>query len=448
MQNHRIILVGAALAALLLAGCSPDDPTKPEYSRPTGTDALTRYVAIGNSLTAGFMDGGLAMPGQLDSFPAQIARQLGYNPMPGSDNWFAQPLMALPGVGSTQPADSTYVHGIRYWDEEHGAIAVLDSVLFDVVQAEVLITAQNPTPYPNLGVPGATARDVTDAFGRGTSQADDNKYFNMILRNPTFGDTAMIDQAVSQGPTLVTLWIGSNDVLGGALTGNPVVGENVTSPDGFEALLTQSIVRLYDEVEARFGYRPHLVVGNIGSISTSPFFVPKALFDGVVGTTYPTIENDVALVLLPALGMVPDIGPLPDFLTLTATEVEAIESTIVEYNGIITSLAEAYDFTVADVNGMLAGFIGAPETTHFQFLLGADPDMPVEVAAGLTAFSLDGLHPNNRGYSMVANVFIDAINEELELMGDDAIAPLTEAVWDPTYTGYVPRTVETMLAGW
>ncbi len=39
---------------------------------------------------------------------------------------------------------------------------------------------------------------------------------------------------------------------------------------------------------------PHLVVGNIPSITSIPFFIPKAVFDGAVGVTYPTVEADVA----------------------------------------------------------------------------------------------------------------------------------------------------------
>ena len=39
-----------------------------------------------------------------------------------------------------------------------------------------------------------------------------------------------------------TIWLGNNDVLGGATGGNPVVGENVTPPDAFGSMLEGVVV--------------------------------------------------------------------------------------------------------------------------------------------------------------------------------------------------------------
>ena len=52
-------------------------------------------------------------------------------------------------------------------------------------------------------------------------------------------------------------------------------------------------------------------------------------------------------------------------------------------------------------------------------------------AAGMTAFSLDGVHPNNKGYGHVANGFIDVINGL-----DGTSIPQVDVgtlTWDPTY---------------
>ena len=57
--------------------------------------------------------------------------------------------------------------------------------------------------------------------------------------------------------------------------------------------------------------------------------------------------------------------------------------------------------------------------------------MTVEQAAGTTMFSLDGVHPNNKGYVFMANTFLDVIND---LTGASyAQIPLAAGVWDPTY---------------
>jgi len=62
---------------------------------------------------------------------------------------------------------------------------------------------------------------------------------------------------------------------------------------------------------------------------------------------------------------------------------------------------------------------GPLAATHFMFLFDQDnpltPDvddpMTMEQAAAATLFSLDGVHTNSRGYGVVANAFIEKINE-------------------------------------
>ena len=160
--------------------------------------------------------------------------------------------------------------------------------------------------------------------------------------------------------------------------------------------------------------------------------MPKALFDAVIGAPYPTDEADVAYVLFPALGLVQGgfTDPLPAALTLTGDEAATVQDTLDGYNAAITDLADQIGFTVADVAAMLAG-LDAPARTHFVFLVGEG--LTVEQAAATTAWSLDGLHPNNGGYSLVANVFIEAINTELGLDGDEALDPVARRTWDPTH---------------
>ncbi len=100
---------------------------------------------------------------------------------------------------------------------------------------------------------------------------------------------------------------------------------------------------------------------------------------------------------------------------------------------------------VVDTNALMAEIAsGAHEAgplaaMHFLFLVGQDnpltPDvddpMSVEEAAAATLFSLDGVHPNSRGYGVIANAFIEKINE---LQGTSvADVDWNALVWDPTY---------------
>ncbi len=436
MKTIKWILTGAVLLTIFAMGCTPGDPeqTALTITQPEGSDALQRYVAMGNSLTAGYMDSGLIMNGQMSSYPFQIAMQLGYSFDSSTDDWFAQPLLAWPGVGTTSLSDEDYAAGMLHFNG--AGVSVVDSTLLTQVPALALASAYL-SPYNNLGVPGATTLDVTEALDSSTSQSPGNSYFDLILRNPTFGNVNMLNQGISRAPTLVSLWIGNNDVLGGATGGDPVIGENVTPPAAFAAMFEGIVAGLLDGVQARFGYTPHIVAGNIPSITSIPFFIPKAMFDGIVGGAYPTVEVDVAYVVFPALGAVQGgfTDPLPTNWTLTTAEVAAVEGAVDGYNSAIDALATEYSFTVADMHTEL-GSIAPPENTHFLFLL---QSMTPAEAAATTLFSLDGVHPNNRGYTRAANVFIGAINTELGLTGADAVPEAADdETWDPTYPSPMP----------
>ena len=62
-----------ALLGLALGGCQPDLKDDPQSS--AGQADFSRYTAVGNSLTAGFSDGGLYREGQLNSYPNILATQ-------------------------------------------------------------------------------------------------------------------------------------------------------------------------------------------------------------------------------------------------------------------------------------------------------------------------------------------------------------------------------------
>ncbi|MBC6696658.1 hypothetical protein [Hymenobacter sp. BT190] len=89
----RTALPAAASALLLLAGCSPDQPVPALSSN--GLD-LTRYVAVGDSYTAGFADGGLTSASQSYSYANLIAGQF---TKVDANATFTQPLLAS-GAGT------------------------------------------------------------------------------------------------------------------------------------------------------------------------------------------------------------------------------------------------------------------------------------------------------------------------------------------------------------
>jgi hypothetical protein len=434
MTKLNKILIGVALTALLGAGCSLDTPAPVELDYTlAGAEYFEDYVAIGNSLTAGYMDGGLigytvdkAGPGygQINSYPQLLASAMGY--APGS---FYQPYIAFPGIGSSDTGDPALIAGVLRFD---GAGISLAGATTAASVASLAIAALYPLPYNNLGVPGATTLDVTNALDSSTSQSPGNSFFDLILRNPDFGNVSMINQAIAMGPKIMTCWIGNNDILGGATSGSPVLGVNITPAVAFTPMYQGILDQLTTGVAERHGYTPMIVVGNVPDIASAPYFVPKALFDMLAGGAIPTVE-DAVYVRFPALGFLDSddaVLPLPAEWTLDAAEVAVVNTAVTDINAAIAAEVAARDNVyLYDANAVLAGLDSGTEAAHFIALVGGGLD--VETAAATTYFSLDGIHPNNRGYALVANGMIDVINTALGT--ELAQIPLAAITWDPTY---------------
>ena len=74
MKTYKSYLhIFLAAGLLSFAACKTEINT-PKPSR--GTADFSRYISVGNSLTAGYADGGLYRDGQLNSYPSIIAAQM------------------------------------------------------------------------------------------------------------------------------------------------------------------------------------------------------------------------------------------------------------------------------------------------------------------------------------------------------------------------------------
>jgi hypothetical protein len=101
-------------------------------------------------------------------------------------------------------------------------------------------------------------------------------------------------------------------------------------------------------------------------------------------------------------GLVPSGMPFNGEFTLTVSEDETIQNTVAEFNESISNIAFELNVPVVDANDLLFkinnqgvdGFTG-------EFVLIDNVN---------TAFSLDGVHPNNAGYALIANEFIKVMN--------------------------------------
>jgi GDSL-like lipase/acylhydrolase family protein len=432
-------LLTVATLALLLTGCQVDtpDPVELAGSVPTpGPAVFANYVSVGNSLTAGFMDGGLVINGQMNSFPQLVSTAIGY-----TGQSFTQPYILFPGVGSSDVGDD-YAAGVLYFD---GSGIAVSGMTLKTEVPKLLLASAWPFPYNNLGVPGATLMDVSAALSSANSQSPGNSYFDFILRNSIFGGLSMLEQAVNIGPTLMTVWAGNNDILGGATSGQPVVGTNITPTAGFTVMYKGMLDGLINGTTALTGTAPVVVVANIPDIASIPYFIPKPVFDQVMFAngyplaSVPAEEADAVFVRFPALSLdFTTFAQLPAKWTLSVAEVAAVQTAVAEFNAVIAAeVAARDDVYLFDANAMMAGLDPATEAAHFMLLA---PTMGIEAAAATTLFSLDGIHPNNRGYAKVAEGFIEVLKTELNMPTLAAIPPAA-LTWDPTY-GMIPTSAK------
>ena len=401
MRRQTIVFFASALAILgLAAGCADIDPVQAP-APATGTADFTRLVAIGNSLTAGYQNGGLVETRQAGAFAALIARQVGKEVL---THGVVEPRVGdfvIPGYGEPGTAGTVRLVSLVPPDVE------------EITNPGQPVNLTYPAVYNDLGIPAA---DVSDVLNTVTSPT--NPFFDLVLR----GKGTMLEQAMSLHPTFVILWVGGNDLLKQVTRGIPATEVNDFSRD-----YRQMVDALLSLDPA-----PGIVAANIPDVTTIPYVttVPPFLVNEtqqpvlVNGHLVPLIGSDGPLALpgpngpgdfvtLDALALIKQgIGipqalggtgePLPDRVVVTRAEVALLHQRVRDLNTVIAEEAARHGYPVVDTYGMLMRWrdrgveVGG---LHYDgsFLVG-----------GL--FSLDGIHPTDMGQALVANEFIRAIN--------------------------------------
>lgn len=235
--SYRLFILFGLVA---LFSCENDDiPMMEEEAEPVpltaGSANLSTYVALGNSLTAGFTDGALFIKAQQNSMPNLLAQKFAL--VGGGE--FTQPLMA-DNIGGLL-FGGVQIQGPRLYFNGSGPAPVSGTPTTEV-------TNVLSGPFNNLGIPGAKSYHLlANGYGNlsGVPIGQANPYFARMASNP---NASIVEDAIAQNPTFFSLWIGSNDVLayatsGGAgvnQTGNPDVttysSNDITDPGAFSVI--------------------------------------------------------------------------------------------------------------------------------------------------------------------------------------------------------------------
>ena len=499
MKNKFIYL---AILAAGFASCEPEFENEVGANYTSGDADFTTYVAVGNSLTAGYMDGTVSRGSQANSFPNLLAQQF-----------------ALVGGGAfTQPSYADDVNNLgglmlggAIIDYGTGVNQFKTRLVIDASEGRpeniagtstIDVSAQQFMAYNNMGVPGAKSFHLlAPGYGNlaGVSLGLSNPYF---VRHATSASATVLGDAMSKNPTFFTNWIGANDVLsyatnGGAQangvtpavdqTGNMDVttyGSNdITDPSAFA--FTYNLI-------INGGTHPSLgpitgltsngakgVVATVPSVTSIPYFttipynpVPLdnatatqlnsgyATYNGGLDLAFSNglitnqerlqrkinfvagqnpvviVDSDLTnlsglglpsyrmttaqdLIVLPARSVIGTVVggnpamingvsvPLANKWVLTANEKTKVANATASYNAAIVSIANANDLAVADMNAIMNQLVtglriedGTIYTANYFS----------SATASSVLFSLDGVHPNAKGYAVITNEIIKVIN--------------------------------------
>jgi len=163
-KNIKYLIITFVVSVFYFSGCDEDDVVvAPPFVFSPGTADFSMYVAIGNSLTAGFQSNALSERDQKNSFPSILSKQT-------QRSSFEQPLILNPGIGGR----------LRLLNL---APTIITEPSVDPVPSSNLNIAL-PRPYNNLGIPGSILFDMADETDFGSkSVARGNPFFALILRD-------------------------------------------------------------------------------------------------------------------------------------------------------------------------------------------------------------------------------------------------------------------------
>ena len=424
---------------MLLFGLSACTPEPKGFEPSAGNANFSQVIALGGSYMAGYQDGALFLKGQENALAALIANQL---ELANGSQFNQVLLMEGKGVGlNAKPWESGFVtpSKLGYKTDCKGvsSLSPVKSIISDIVAQGYLI-AGDKNKNNNFSVPFVSLSDYNNpAVGLAYGVNNKNPYFNRIAVNP--GVSTILSQAIEKNPSFIISWLGMDDIYNYASKGganisipapssfeqnldlilgtfakNGVKGVMATIPDFRDfpfyslipwdnANLNQGQVDSLNTTYASNQLFNHVrfTVGKNGFIVGDPAEVSG--FRKMKAGEYITITVPTDSMKCYKYGLL--IKAIDNRYSLIESEVKILDDAIANYNQIIIKKAAEYNFAVTDMNQYFKKLKGGIKWN------GADFNLEF-VSGGF--LSLDGYHPNQKGYAILANEFIKAINTKYD----------------------------------
>lgn len=436
----------ALMSSVLLSSCN----TEFDIDEPSQGEAdYTTTVVIGGNFSSGFRDGALSRSGQEESFPSLLSDR--FRTYGNLQNFNVPFLKGDKGVfpdydlSSTTPYIFTLPRLVLKNEPDcRGDVSIGPKRIENRGDNE--IDLENPSQrifdannrFHHFGIPAMKSFHIIfpgyASLANFTQNSPFSPYFWRFAENVS--NSRVVDDVLKTNPTFAIIDLGLADVLSYAIEGGVgnvggVSTNAITGLNQFEA----SIKNLLDSLSSR---NVKGIMLNIPDVTTFPYFNtidPDALdIDAqkaqdlnayyssqnilfTEGKNYMVVEDKdgnirklatnekVTLNTPPDSLRCADWGafvPLKDEHFLSADQLNAIRTNTDAFNNILNNLSVQYGFPIVDV----ASLIKKVDNTYTTNGM----DISTTFVSG-NFFSLDGLHPSNRGQAMIANECIEVINK-------------------------------------
>ncbi|GAA4050176.1 hypothetical protein GCM10022409_41190 [Hymenobacter glaciei] len=421
--------------ALLLTACAPNQDTP---TPSTGFDT-SRYVAVGDSYTAGLSNGGLTRASQEYSYPNLLAQQFS---RANANATFTQPYLE-PGTGSGYlslvdlPASGLPV--VR----RIAGQAVLRTVINpnacggpDTMRLLTRSATANTVPQ-NLGVPGLLLTQIeTAGLGNATNATPSgafNPYFERLLPVTDSRTYLQTVSTASASATFFTYFMGLDNLLpylrsGGecgivsaavlnanarkilavlAANGRPGIIARLPALTNLPLLRLGRGLALQSRLQATFGDTARVYINDNGFVQaiTNDDYVLATVLPRL-GLRTPVVVNGTTLQLPYGRD---SRNPVRDADVIDKTELARINLAVNGHNTDLETVATIYKMPIGldnkrtlDANAAFPNFVG-------ETILVNGVTYSAEPVRG-NFFSLDYYSLTPRGNALLANAFIQAIN--------------------------------------
>jgi hypothetical protein len=435
---HKSLLF--ALCSSAIIACKP---TLDSQVVIPGNADFSKFISIGDGTAGGYADASLNRDAQLAAFPNLLAQQ--FKLVGGGE--FIQPLVDIGksyGYENNQPFTKYDLHYVKFCD---GKTELYPQQLYKITPIDILNFKVSPVPTPTNPPPyynnlAAQGTKIIYVNKKPTWNGSSDTYWKKISSTgvaTNAGAATMLSDAIAQKPTFVSLNIGTVDIYRYAKSG----GNQDNGTDDFITPIAQFHDSLYSIMNTLTAHaKNHVkgVINNIIGVESFPYITyikydglilsaseaatlnafhknqfsfhegrnPYVIYDASATNGKRQIKaNEHVLIEIPQDSLrCYNLGgklPIRGRWVLDASEINIIKTTVDQYNTLLKTAAEVYNFAYTDNFKAMEDVV---KGTQFQGV-----KLTSEFVNG-NQFSLDGLNISALGQVAQANSCIAAINEK------------------------------------